>query len=61
MTPETLVSLASVIVLVAVQWGWMRGQIATLSRRMDAHDDTRERLARIEAKLDYITPHKPNA
>jgi cyanophycinase-like exopeptidase len=44
------------LTLVAIQWGWMRSQIANLSRRLDQHDDTRERLARIEAKLDYITP-----
>lgn len=56
MTTDTLISVASIITLVAVQWGWMRGQIATLSRRLDAHDDTRERLARIEAKLDFIKP-----
>jgi hypothetical protein len=56
MTPDVLISLASILAVLAVQWGWMRGQIATLSRRLDAHDDTRERLARIEAKLDYITP-----
>jgi len=56
MTPDVLISLASILAVIAVQWGWMRGQIATLSRRLDAHDDTRERLARIEAKLDYITP-----
>jgi len=56
MTPDVLISLASMLAVIAVQWGWMRGQIATLSRRLDAHDDTRERLARIEAKLDYITP-----
>jgi hypothetical protein len=56
MTPDIVISLASVLAVIAVQWGWMRGQIATLSRRLDAHDDTRERLARIEAKLDYITP-----
>ena len=56
MSHEVLISLASMLVVIAVQWGWMRGQIATLSRRLDAHDDTRERLARIEAKLDYITP-----
>jgi len=57
MTPDVLISLASVLAVVAVQWGWMRGQIASLSRRLDQHDDTRERLARIEAKLDYINPH----
>ena len=56
MSHEVLISLASMLVVIAVQWGWMRGQIATLSRRLDAHDDTRERPARIEAKLDYITP-----
>ena len=56
MSHEVLISLASMLVVIAVQWGWMRGQIATLSRRLDQHDDTRERLARIEAKLDYITP-----
>jgi hypothetical protein len=56
MTPDTIISLASMLTLVAIQWGWMRSQIANLSRRLDQHDDTRERLARIEAKLDYITP-----
>jgi hypothetical protein len=37
----------------AIFYGWTRAQIAQLSRRMDAHDDVRERLARIEEKLDF--------
>lgn len=57
MTADVIFSLLSVLAIVAVQWGWMRAQIVTLSRRLDQHDDTRERLARIEAKLDYINPH----
>lgn len=54
MTVSELTGIAAAVVAYAVQWGYMKGQINDLSRRLDAHDDVRERLARIEAKLDLI-------
>jgi tetrahydromethanopterin S-methyltransferase subunit G len=38
----------------AVQWGWMKAQINQMSKRLDEHNDVKERLARIEEKLNYI-------
>jgi hypothetical protein len=45
--------LISYILTGAIFYGWSKAQITQLSRRLDAHDDTRERLARIEEKLDF--------
>jgi len=45
--------LTSYVVTGAIFYGWAKSQISQLSRRMDAHDDVRERLARIEEKLDF--------
>lgn len=58
MQPEIL-TIFSVIAAYAIQWGWMRAQIQQFGRRLDEHNDVRERLARIEEKLNYII--KPNA
>jgi len=45
--------LISYVTTGAIFYGWAKSQISQLSRRMDAHDDVRERLARIEEKLDF--------
>ena len=58
MNEETTVLLVSASAAYLIQWGWMRAQIAQLTRRLDEHSDVRERLARIEEKLNYIIkPH----
>lgn len=58
MNEETTVLLISAAAAYLIQWGWMRAQIAQLTRRLDEHNDVRERLARIEEKLNYIIkPH----
>jgi tetrahydromethanopterin S-methyltransferase subunit G len=41
----------------AIFYGWAKSQITQLSRRLDQHDDVRERLARIEEKLDFYLKH----
>lgn len=53
MSQEVWILLASYVVSGAIFYGWAKSQIVQLSRRMDAHDDVRERLARIEEKLDF--------
>jgi len=57
MSAETWTLLISYAVSGAIFYGWTRAQIAQLSRRMDQHDDVRERLARIEEKLDFYLKH----
>jgi hypothetical protein len=52
MSAEILTLLISYILTGAIFYGWSKAQISQLSRRLDAHDDVRERLARIETKLD---------
>lgn len=52
MVTELILIGISYIVTGAIFFGWTKSQISILSRRLDAHDDVRERLARIEAKLD---------
>jgi len=53
MSAEILTLLISYILTGAIFYGWSKSQITQISRRLDAHDDTRERLARIEEKLDF--------
>jgi hypothetical protein len=53
MSAEILTLLISYVLTGAIFYGWSKAQITQLSRRLDAHDDTRERLARIEEKLDF--------
>ncbi len=54
MSAELWISLTSYIVTGGIFYGWAKSRISDLSRRMDAHDDVRERLARIEEKLDIF-------
>jgi len=54
MNQETAAAIISVVAAWAIQWGWMRAQISQLAKRLDEHNDVRERLARIEEKLNYI-------
>jgi hypothetical protein len=54
MSNEALLGTIAALAGYAIQWGYMKAQITTLTRRLDAHDDVKERLARIEAKLDLI-------
>jgi hypothetical protein len=54
MTGEGWTLLISYGVTGAIFYGWAKSQISQLSRRLDAHDDVRERLARIEEKLDIF-------
>lgn len=58
MQPELILTIISIVAAYAIQWGWMRAQIQQFARRLDEHNDVRERLARIEEKLNYII--KPN-
>jgi hypothetical protein len=53
MNADLWILLTSYVVTGAIFYGWAKSQISQLSRRMDAHDDVRERLARIEEKLDF--------
>ena len=52
MSAEIWAVLISYIFTGAAFYGWTKSQIQQLSKRMDQHDDVRERLARIETKLD---------
>jgi len=52
MSAEILTLLISYVLTGSIFYGWSKAQITQLSRRLDAHDDVRERLARIETKLD---------
>ncbi len=52
MNAEILAISISYIFTGAAFYGWTKSQIQQLSKRMDQHDDVRERLARIETKLD---------
>lgn len=54
MSAEFYVMMISYGVTGAIFYGWAKSQISQLSRRLDAHDDVRERLARIEEKLDIF-------
>ena len=54
MTQETIAAAISAVAAWAIQWGWMRAQISQMSKRLDEHNDVKERLARIEEKLNYI-------
>lgn len=54
MSAELWISLTSYIVTGGIFYGWAKSRISDLTRRMDAHDDVRERLARIEEKLDIF-------
>jgi hypothetical protein len=53
MSADLWILLISYVTTGAIFYGWAKSQISQLSRRMDAHDDVRERLARIEEKLDF--------
>lgn len=54
MSAEFYGMLISYVVTGGIFYGWAKSRISDLSRRMDAHDDVRERLARIEEKLDIF-------
>lgn len=54
MNQETAAAIISVVAAWAIQWGWMRAQISQMAKRLDEHNDVKERLARIEEKLNYI-------
>jgi hypothetical protein len=57
MSAELWISLISYGITGAIFYGWAKSQIMQLSRRLDQHDDVRERLARIEEKLDFYLKH----
>jgi hypothetical protein len=54
MDQQTILAILSVVAAWAVQWGWMKAQINQMGKRLDEHNDVKERLARIEEKLNYI-------
>lgn len=54
MDQQTILAILSTVAAWAVQWGWMKAQINQMSKRLDEHNDVKERLARIEEKLNYI-------
>lgn len=54
MSAEFYGMLISYVVTGGIFYGWAKSRISDLTRRMDAHDDVRERLARIEEKLDIF-------
>ena len=54
MSAEHWTLIISGAVYGSVFYGWAKSQISDLKRRMNAHDDVRERLARIEEKIDMF-------
>jgi hypothetical protein len=54
MSAEHWTLLISAGVYASVFYGWAKSKISDLNRRMNAHDDVRERLARIEEKIDMF-------
>lgn len=54
MTGEFLIMTISMIISAASVMGYVRANIIHLNQRINELSDVRERLARIEAKLDNI-------
>ncbi len=57
MTIEALLPHAVTALFAAgVSWGFMRAEVAALKRQVESMEDVKERLAKIEAKLDMLVP-----
>lgn len=57
MTLETLLPhIVTALFAAGVAWGFMRAEVAALKRQVESMEDVKERLAKIEAKLDILVP-----
>lgn len=63
MTLESILPhLVTALFAAGAAWGFMRSEVAALKRQLESMEDVKERLTKIETKIDILIPghyHSP--